>query len=289
MVTKTKKKIADNRAYPSELQEVFRNDITCHTELLLEKIKVIHNEWQEHADADVFFSKYQTVIINHATDYFQMDSHLAGLIAVKLRDITFSFFNSKSQLIISPKPITPEERDGLQYLAGYVIQKLIKNVKKCKTTPSCVLDILMSMVTEPSSQKLIRIQSRGGLTAVNDDANTLFLKAEEIFRNNTSIHIQHIQINSMIEQLLSDVQVTGVFNGIIDNAGFAFIEQELKNNILLTIFKLFLRIRAYSLSRDIVARHRQEMKIKKVNKKGLRKTLKELSCNGENNIDFMKN
>ena len=124
------------------------------------------------------------------------------------------------------------------------------------------------MVTEPSSQKLIRIQSRGGLTAVNDDANTLFLKAEEIFRNNTSIHIQHIQINSMIEQLLSDVQVTGVFNGIIDNAGFAFIEQELKNNILLTIFKLFLRIRAYSLSRDIVARHRQEMKIKKSIKKG---------------------
>ena len=93
----------------------------------------------------------------------------------------------------------------------------------------------------------------------------------------------------MIEQLLSDVQVTGVFNGIIDNAGFAFIEQELKNNILLTIFKLFLRIRAYSLSRDIVARHRQEKKIKKVNKKGPRKTLKELSCNGENNIDFMKN
>ena len=70
---------------------------------------------------------------------------------------------------------TEVEKDGIQYLAGYVIQKLIKNAKRLRSIS--LLDILEHMVTaDNSSQKLIQIQSRGGLTAATLEANQNFFK-----------------------------------------------------------------------------------------------------------------
>ena len=92
------------------------------------------------------------------------------------------------------------------------------------------------------------------------------LIAEELFRSNTSSGLQFVRINSMIEQLISNGEAVAIFNKIVDKAGQNSMESDLKNNIILAMFKLFLRVRAFSLSRDIIARYRQEMELKKVKK-----------------------
>ena len=125
-----------------------------------------------------------------------------------------------------------------------------------------------------SSEKLIKIQSRGGLTAATLGANQIFFKAEEIFRACTANGLQKIEINSMVEELLQDVELVSIFNGIIESSGNSNdIDVDVQNNIILTMLKLYLRVPTFSLSRDVIARHRQELKVKKANK-GIRKTLK---------------
>ena len=238
-------------------------------------------EWQEHPDPDSYYGKYQEEIVNVHQKYFQMEHPLAGIMLTKLRDTIFCYINKQEKVIVPPKPITFEEKDGLQYLSGYIIQKLLKNARKKKLQG--VLDILSSMVTETSTQKLIHVQSRGGLTAAIREVNNIITCAEELFPLRTTTGIREININNMIEELFCDVDLVGTFNSIVENAGQSHIEAEIKYNILVHILKLYFKVRAFSLSRDKVARHRLELKSKKANR-GLRKTLKEYTNKNKSDI-----
>ena len=78
----------------------------------------------------------------------------------------------------------------------------------------------------------------------------------------------------MIEQLFDDVDLVSIFNSIVESSGASKdIDVHVRNKILISMLKLYLRVRTFSLSRDVIARHRQELKVKRANK-GIRKTLK---------------
>ena len=78
----------------------------------------------------------------------------------------------------------------------------------------------------------------------------------------------------MVEELLQVVELVSIFHAIIESSGKSNdIDVNVKNNILITMLMLYLRVRTFSLSRDVIARHRQELKVKKANK-GIHKTLK---------------
>ena len=78
----------------------------------------------------------------------------------------------------------------------------------------------------------------------------------------------------MIEQLFDDVDLVSIFNSIVESSGASKdIDVHVKNEILISMLKLYLRVCTFSLSRDVIARHRQELKVKRANK-GIRKTLK---------------
>ena len=145
------------------------------------------------------------------------------------------------------------------------------------------------MVTnDTNKQKLINIQSRGGLTAVIEDVNKLFVCAEELFRSDTSKKGQRIEINSMIEQLICNTKFMANFYAIVDAAQLSNMEQDLKQKVLISILKLYLKVRAFSYSRDIVAKHKLKLSEKISNKHGLRKSLQEATCSGKHAVDYEK-
>ena len=77
---------------------------------------------------------------------------------------------------IKLKPINQRELGGLQYLSGYVIRTLLKRKKTSKTNLSSENQIISSILSnvilpdfaEKQNQKLVDIQTRGGLTKVVD-------------------------------------------------------------------------------------------------------------------------
>ena len=82
--------------------------------------------------------------------------------------------NSKIKL----KPINQSELDDLQYLSGYIIRTLLKRAKNSKThllhenqiISSILSNALLPDFAEKQNQKLVDIQTRGGLTKVVDEA-----------------------------------------------------------------------------------------------------------------------
>ena len=96
--------------------------------------------------------------------------------------------------IIKVLPITVEENYALQYLSGYVVKTLLKKTKHRANYHSsenqAVINILQNTIVEDSSeQKLIAVQSRGGLTDVREVCQKIFYLAEEQFRIQTSVDV----------------------------------------------------------------------------------------------------
>ena len=162
-------KVYNNLCYPEVIRNAFSTEIHTNFDALLQKIQCIYADWQENPDADIFYNE----IVCKSQPYFCIDYPLAGIATTKLCDIVFWFLNKREKRSLPQKPSTEVEKDGILYLAGYVIQKLIKKAEKLKS--ATLLDILGQMVTtDNNSQKLIQIQSRGGLTVATLGANQIF-------------------------------------------------------------------------------------------------------------------
>ena len=131
--------------------------------------------------------------------------------------------------------------------------------------------------TDYSDQKLIALQSRGGLTALTSDAQKIFVKAEERFRADTNLkEIFKIDTKAMVLRLMKDTDIISVYNKIIQDIE---IDDDAKYGILMKMLGLYLRVRAYSLAKQLTTKHRLEKKRGKG--KALRKELKEKSTKNE--------
>ena len=74
--------------------------------------------------------------------------------------------------------------------------------------------------------------------------------------------------------MTKNVDVVSSFTSIVENA-VSVLDANLSEILLSSMVKLYIRVRAYSLSRDLIQKHRQNLKSKA--KHGLRKTLKNAS------------
>ena len=75
---------------------------------------------------------------------------------------------------------------GLHYLAGYVVHKTLKAANKLKPMDrELTIDILQNATTAEVTHKFIEATNRGGLKVVKDEWIQLFIIAENIFRKET--------------------------------------------------------------------------------------------------------
>ena len=124
------------------------------------------------------------------------------------------------------------------------------------------------------NQKLVNCLNRGGLTAVSIDFQRMFLKAEVQFRKvtTTNNHLKSIDVNSITYSLVQDTEFISYYNSVLDTCGVENIDSEDRENLLQNMLQLYIRVRAFSLARDIVGKHRQASKQKR--SKALRKNIK---------------
>ena len=162
-------------------------------------------------DAEYFYSNYFSTIVKESEKYFlNIEKSASTLLASRLADKLFSFFKTPQDKLVNseikPKPINQRELDGLQYLSGYVIRTLLKRAKNSKThllRENQIISILSNAIlpafAEKQNQKLVDIQTRGGLTEVVDEAQEMFIFAEQLFRKTAETE-KHLK--PYIKQLL---------------------------------------------------------------------------------------
>ena len=137
-----------------------------------------------------------------------------------------------------------------------------------------IIETLTSFIdANYSSQTLVVAKSRGGLTAVNEEAQRLFIAAEKSFRAALAPNcLRSINIVEEAELASWDNLVVSYYNSIIENANIE-INEETKIKILDMILNLYFRVRTNSLTKDL-----------KYKRKSLRKNIKGPKCITNNHM-----
>jgi hypothetical protein len=274
-----------DNCYPEETRQTLKEYEFEYNDILYNEVSKLLTEFISSRNADIFLSKFYSSIVLYAHYYiFNLDKRLCALLALHIGNHILSFY--KKQLN-SPyeeskeKPISAQELDGLQYLAGYVIHKFIKKTRNNKNFNSKINQDTMAILKKFTAdifvdQKLICSQNRGGLTAVTKECQCIFIVAESLFRRETSkSNFKKIDIDKMVNSLMEDTEIISLYSNIIETfetENFVAFDSDLANNILENMLKLYLRVRSFSLTRDIVQLHKEKKK-----EKSLHKTIKKAS------------
>ena len=107
------------------------------------------------------------------------------------------------------------------------------------------------MVDNTREQKLIYSLSRGGFTSISEDCQHLVYKTEELFRKETAVaNLPNIDIAKITLNLMSQSDIISLIDSITDISG-CNIDLEIRNNLFEKMIQLYLRVRSFSLARDI--------------------------------------
>ena len=279
IVSKSVKMLSEDFCLSQEQRESF-TFVYVDNEMvpLLDEIQVMYSQLVVSNNAEQFFASFfSTCVINAAVYFKDLPARSSTMLATKVGEKMFNYFQKLSKKNVdtthsNPSQITDSEIDGLQYLSGYVVKNLLKKTKNSANYSSPesqgVIAILENAIeADDAEQRLIHLQNRGGLTAVTGDCLKIFCRTEERFRVATEIDsLRKIDISKISADLMADVDIISFFNAVVDNIELI---DEIKQNLLHKMLKLYLRVRSSSLAKDITGRKTGEL-----SKKSLRKDLK---------------
>ena len=167
----------------------------------------------------------------------------------------------------------------IEYIGGYVLRKVFFNLKTKKAASDTALALLKSFKSDESNEEgLIGVLNRGGLWKISDMAMSLFILAEKKLRAETKneARLQKIRIAPMASALTKDMDAQMLLKAILEDCPLYCDEEhsEEADNILEKLFTIYLRVRWFSLTRDLVTKLKNKAKADLDKKKALHKVLK---------------
>ena len=238
-------------------------------------------------NAERFYASFCSSIVSNAVMHFEgLSKDAATLLSTKVADFTLAKSKEKTKevWITTCTPLTklsPEEEAGLQYLGGYVLQKRHKklaNSIKSKETEEA-MSILKAGKSEDQavseSQRLISSLNRGGLWGIKKSIQTIFQRTEHYFRDNTSkAGLRKLDCTDIVSKSTHDIDVVSAYHLVLSDAELT-VESTVAKDVLHNIIQLYLRVRSFSLAKDIIQNHK--IKAKQLKSKVLHKDISRAS------------
>ena len=173
------------------------------------------------------------------------------------------------------KILTEKEVEGLKYLGGYVIRKLfmkLKTVQNKQESDEQAMQILLAGKAEENlmSSSFVENMSRGGLWIITEDIQKIFIITEKYFCVQTAVvGLREININKFVDKLNNFSPLLMIFRHIVSDCN-ATVNDQVEMNTLSSILTPYLRVRTFSLAKDIVAKQKGKI----FDRKALRKSTK---------------
>ena len=172
-----------------------------------------------------------------------------------------------------PKPEnkedTGESRNILQYIG--VLQQLCKKINMSSLHVTDKSKEMYNILKAGKSkyvhnQKLVNCKTRGGLWGITDPCLNIFKIAEMIFVENVNIpNFRKFDLDGILEEVCLNEK--GNFEVVSEDALVKANDEEIANNVLYAMVKLYLRVRGFSHAKKITETY-------STSKKALRKELK---------------
>ena len=157
---------------------------------LLEKFQVFISKY--NGDAEKFYSQfygllYENLLPSKFEDVLLTNTLLTEVANQILKELSGSKYNTSSISEISLSNIfSDNELSIIQYLAGYVVQKLYSKFKFSKSDEQykrqCMEILSACKIDSHDTQIYVDTKNRGGLFKTNMYAQNIFIQCETIFR-----------------------------------------------------------------------------------------------------------
>lgn len=250
------------------------------------EIQRLYEGFIKKRNAEKFYAKYYSEIALNSTKYFEgLSRNAATLLSTKLAGSLLN--HAKESLLPNSanysnvqRSFSDKEVAGLQYLGGYVLQNLHK---KHRTSRNCISSesqqamLLLSACKEDdqnarNSQRLIASLNRGP----TESAQIIFVITEHYFKSysNQPGQFQKIDIKNITQKSAQDPDVVSSYNTIVSESGL-HIDSSVNKDILRCIIHLYVRVRSFSLAKDIIQKYKIQQK--QVKAKALRKEIQRAS------------
>ena len=161
------------------------------------------------------------------------------------------------------------------------LHKKHRTPRNCKSSESQQAMSLLSACKEDdqnarNSQRLIASLNRGGLWSPTESAQKIFVKTEHYFKSysNQPGQFQKIDIKNITQKSAQDPDVVSSYNAIVSESGL-HIDSSVSKDILHCIIHLYVRVRSFSLAKDIIQKYKIQQK--QVKAKALRKEIQRAS------------
>ena len=246
---------------------------------LVNEVSKIFKELKKSGDPDEFYSSYYASIAMNAGLYFpNLQQPACTTFAMKLADKLLASVNdgrtdTSEEFEEVDLNLTDMELGGLQYLCGYIIKNLTRKVdrwtKKCDPK---MKDLYQLFIAEDAcGQALIMGKNRGGLTAVTDNGQLVFLEIERRFRQSLQTQkLSDLRVKDEIETLVLDNKIVATLLIGIGDQHVDF-PQAVKSQCLEMMIELYFTVRINSIIKDI--KHTKEKRLRK-NIKGPKENVK---------------
>ena len=289
LVNNTVLKLKENKAH----SEILRQELSSYLfespdEDKYHQLRDIHvfEGYTKNGSAEKFYGKYYaTVAVNSVTFFRGLTRNAATLLAVKVADSLLAYCNKVRSPRESSKELntvlSDRDKSCIQYLGGYVLHNL-HNKHRTKTSSESqqAMAILKAGKSETNdlSQNLISSLTRGGLWYITQPAQKIFCQTEYFFRESTSqVGLQKVDFPSIISKSISDSIIVSQYNIMLLEAELEPVNH-ISKSVLYSIIHLYVRVRSFSLAKDIIECHK--IKVKKSKAKSLRKEISR-SCDDQ--------
>ena len=208
------------------------------------------------------------------------DFRATNLVMTHIPEHLIGFYNTRqvneeaSSLNTKPTQIDPAERGPLSYVAGYVIGKLFQ-LSRRKKEGNQELQALLQNLKSSETNNYISARTRGGLVTPCSDLVGILEVAEIFFRENvdeSKVALRSIPVEIICDSTLTSPTVKSLWENIVFSCEVKH-SKSIQKLCLENIVKLYLRVRAFSYTRDFVTKYR--IKEKQSKKKALRKEMKQ--------------
>ena len=146
LIRESQNALCDDKGNSESVRQVIKNDqFVDERNCLLLEIQEMMRSISLTREAEEFYSSFYKEIVMHSTRFFPgLDDPLCTSQGTKLADnilVLFCHEDKQERVKLDLPPITKRELDGLQYVGGYGVSKLLNRAKSSLTRDGLCLKL----------------------------------------------------------------------------------------------------------------------------------------------------
>ena len=275
----TCKHLSEDHCYPEDFRLLLKTFEASEkqTQVLFMALKESILKFKPN-NTDIFLEKFRQISVD--MEPLLPDKRASHLVMLELSNkcaLHLSHKQSTASLSISlPLKLSEKEFYTLQYVAGHVIQKIYRKLRKskhwCEDQFQQSIQLLQAFKIEKNdTYKLVYAKDRGGLWYVCMDSIKLFEQAELEFLQQTVGHVTNIDSKPLVDTLMKNHVVKSFWHKMVEDSMLS-IDSDVGKDVLEQMLGLYIRVRSFAYAKSIREKHK--LQAKRGKKRSLRNELK---------------